>query len=120
MFQNRNRQRNAGVMLLATQLLSSGPIPPVTLVSILLQVAVFLGFIPSLNMSKTSNISIFKNTIHINLGSMCLIPSRVIGNKEWYRLLAPVIMHGDDMHLYYNMASLLYKVGSFCNYYLDF
>lgn len=41
---------------------------------------------------------------------MCLLPSRIIGHREWIRMLASVVMHGDDMHLYYNMISLLWKV----------
>ncbi|CAI4228238.1 unnamed protein product [Auanema sp. JU1783] len=97
MFQRQRRQQreNVGVYLLAMQLLSAGPIPPITLGAILLQIAVFLGYVPFLDSDKTK--------------SLCLLPTKIIQNGEWYRLIFPVIMHGSDMHLYYNMISLLYK-----------
>ncbi|PAV89308.1 hypothetical protein WR25_05723 [Diploscapter pachys] len=97
MFRNRQRQQrqNLGVYLLAYQLMTAGPIPPVTLGAIALQVAIYLGFIPALDLDKTR--------------SLCLIPYRIIQKGEWIRLLAPIVMHADDMHLYYNMASLLWK-----------
>ena len=44
---------------------------------------------------------------------MCLWPRRILSAGEWWRLLAPVIMHADDMHLYYNMVSFIYKVFPF-------
>ena len=56
MFQPR-RQHNLGVYLLAAQLLSSDRIPPVTLGSILLQVAIFLGFIPGLGPKHTCKLN---------------------------------------------------------------
>lgn len=45
MFQRR-RQQNFGVYLLAYQLLNSGFIPPVTLLLIVFQIAVFLEIVP--------------------------------------------------------------------------
>ncbi|VDK52718.1 unnamed protein product [Anisakis simplex] len=95
MFQQRRRQQNFGVYLLAYQLLQNDYIPPVTLVAILFQMAVFLGFVPPIGPWKTRE--------------MCLLPSRIINRHEWIRMLASVVMHGDDMHLYYNMVSLLWK-----------
>uniref|UniRef100_A0A915PM49 Peptidase S54 rhomboid domain-containing protein n=1 Tax=Setaria digitata TaxID=48799 RepID=A0A915PM49_9BILA len=40
---------------------------------------------------------------------MCLLPSRIVYRSEWFRLLASTVMHADDMHLYFNMVSLLWK-----------
>uniref|UniRef100_A0A915B2H5 Peptidase S54 rhomboid domain-containing protein n=2 Tax=Parascaris univalens TaxID=6257 RepID=A0A915B2H5_PARUN len=95
MFQQRRRQQNFGVYLLAYHLLQNEYIPPVTLAAILFQMAVFLGFVPPIGPWKTRE--------------MCLLPSRIIAHHEWIRLLASVVMHVDDMHLYYNMVSLLWK-----------
>ncbi|KAK0400772.1 hypothetical protein QR680_015443 [Steinernema hermaphroditum] len=95
MYRGRQRRDNAGIYLLAAQLLSAGPIPPVTLVSILSQVAVYLGFIPAIGPKQTR--------------AMCLLPNRILHRKEWIRLIASQFMHADDFHLYYNMMSLLYK-----------
>uniref|UniRef100_A0A0N5AFU8 Rhomboid domain-containing protein n=1 Tax=Syphacia muris TaxID=451379 RepID=A0A0N5AFU8_9BILA len=92
---SRDRQRNYGVILLAYHLLNSDYIPPVTLGTILFQIIVFLGFIPALD--------------HFKIPAMCLLPSRIISQHEWLRLFASLIMHADDMHLYYNMISFLWK-----------
>ncbi|VDN58408.1 unnamed protein product [Dracunculus medinensis] len=94
MFQRR-RQQNFGVYLLAYQLLNSGFIPPVTLLLIVFQIAVFLEIVP-----------VFASW---TLGQICLLPFSILGKREWYRLILPVFMHADDMHLYYNMISLLWK-----------
>ena len=40
-------------------------------------------------------------------------PARIWYDGEWMRLLAPALMHASDMHLYYNMISLLWKVRPF-------
>lgn len=94
-FYRHRRQRNYGVYLLAYQLFNSRSIPPVTLAAILFQVVIFLGYIPALGQHKTE--------------AMCLLPSRILHRLEWIRLLASVFMHADDMHLYFNMVSLLWK-----------
>merc|ERR1719433_2397354 len=39
----------------------------------------------------------------------CLNPSRIIELGEYPRLVISAFLHADDWHLYYNMASLLYK-----------
>ncbi|KAL3989754.1 Rhomboid family protein [Acanthocheilonema viteae] len=57
--------------------------------------AIFLGYIPALNQHKTE--------------AMCLLPSRILYRSEWLRMLASTVMHVDDMHLYFNMISLLWK-----------
>ncbi|KAJ9513011.1 hypothetical protein QJQ45_029214 [Haematococcus lacustris] len=39
----------------------------------------------------------------------CIMPARIVFRGEWSRLLWSAFLHLDDMHLYYNMASLLVK-----------
>jgi len=46
------RALDLGVILLAHELFSSGITPPVTLVSILAQAAIYLGFVPFLDFDK--------------------------------------------------------------------
>lgn len=50
---NRRRQNNYGIYLLAYQLFNSRYIPPVTLIVIIFQMAVFLGYLPALGQHKT-------------------------------------------------------------------
>uniref|UniRef100_A0A914VWW8 Peptidase S54 rhomboid domain-containing protein n=1 Tax=Plectus sambesii TaxID=2011161 RepID=A0A914VWW8_9BILA len=94
--QNRRQGSNYGVILLLYTLFANNDyLPPVTLGAIVLQVAIYLGFIPPLDPSNTYQ--------------LCVQPSRILNKGEWWRLLAPTLMHGDDMHLYFNMVSLLWK-----------
>lgn len=96
MYRNRQyRQQNYGIYLLAYQLMNTNNIPPVTLLTIIFQIAVFLGFVPPISPAKT--------------GDMCLLPTGVIRRREWLRMLASFVMHANDMHLYYNMISFLWK-----------
>jgi rhomboid domain-containing protein 1 len=54
-------------------------------------------------------------TIDMGVRSICLNPRVIIssfmsfGRLEVARLLLSGFVHGDDMHLYYNMVSLLWK-----------
>ncbi|CAK9303996.1 unnamed protein product [Gordionus sp. m RMFG-2023] len=91
---NRRRQENYGVLLLVMQLLSFGyqNIPPVTLGTILLNVAIYLRL---LNVPTISNV--------------CISASHVISNRDVKRLILASLFHADDMHLYYNMISFLWK-----------
>ncbi|EJD74708.1 hypothetical protein LOAG_18018 [Loa loa] len=93
--QNRRRQHNYGIYLLAYQLFNSPNIPPITLAVIIFQMAIFLGYLPLLGQHRTE--------------AMCLLPSRILYRSEWLRMLASTVMHVDDMHLYFNMISLLWK-----------
>uniref|UniRef100_A0A915ILK1 Uncharacterized protein n=1 Tax=Romanomermis culicivorax TaxID=13658 RepID=A0A915ILK1_ROMCU len=52
MSNRRNRVSNLGVLLLAHQLFTTSNVPPITLSVILAQVAIFLGFVPSLDETK--------------------------------------------------------------------
>ena len=46
----------------------------------------------------------------------CLLPAAVLrlARGSWARLLWSPWLHLDDMHLYYNMASLLFKASGWC------
>jgi rhomboid domain-containing protein 1 len=69
--------------------------PPATLLLVGLQVALH-----------------YLDTSHLfsSLREVCLNPVAIIrGNRTLTRLLLSGFLHGDDMHLYYNMASLLWK-----------
>lgn len=90
----RNRQRgsNLGLLLLASQVFQLGldNIPPVTLATLGLNVYLFLfPFKPLLQ--------------------TCLSVREAYWYRDWNRLLLSPFHHADDMHLYFNMASLLWK-----------
>ena len=40
---------------------------------------------------------------------VCLSGNGILKLKDWKRLFLSALEHGDDMHLYYNMASFLIK-----------
>ncbi|XP_059369988.1 rhomboid-related protein 4 isoform X2 [Carassius carassius] len=93
-FQMRNRHRgsNLGLLLLASQVFQLGidNIPPVTLATLGLNVYLFLfPFKPLLQ--------------------ACLSVREAYWYRDWSRLLLSPFHHADDMHLYFNMASLLWK-----------
>uniref|UniRef100_A0A672KJZ1 Peptidase S54 rhomboid domain-containing protein n=1 Tax=Sinocyclocheilus grahami TaxID=75366 RepID=A0A672KJZ1_SINGR len=90
----RNRQRgsNLGLLLLASQVFQLGidNIPPVTLATLGLNVYLFL--FPAKPLLRT-----------------CLSVREAYWYRDWSRLLLSPFHHADDMHLYFNMASLLWK-----------
>ena len=87
-----------GVALLAMQLFNFGfdRIPPVTLVTILGQMAIFLGF-GDLRAWFPSSFDV------------CISSHLVVKQGQWRRLILGSLYHSNDMHLYYNMVSLLWK-----------
>ncbi|KAK3737301.1 hypothetical protein RRG08_067367 [Elysia crispata] len=94
-----NRRRgggNLGVLLLGAQLMSFGleHVPPATLALIAGQSAIFLDFVPKFFRSANS---------------VCISSYLVYHHQDWRRLILAQFFHGDDMHLYFNMVSLLYK-----------
>lgn len=96
MFQRRNRGSGGfGLLLLFTQLYNFGfnRIPPVTLSFIAANVAVYLRLL--------SNIP--------SLGKACVSAHYVWYNGDWLRLVLASFYHLDDWHLYFNMASFLWK-----------
>lgn len=94
--QRRNRD-NLGVFLLIQHLIFTvglENIPPVTLGVTALQIAVFLGFL-----------KVPWSSIH----SCCISAYAIIEKREFYRIFSSVIEHSDSFHLYYNMASFVWK-----------
>ncbi|XP_034557377.1 rhomboid-related protein 4 [Notolabrus celidotus] len=90
----RNRQRGShlGLLLLASQLYQVGldNIPPVTLAVLGLNVYLFL--FPAAPLMKT-----------------CVSVQQAYWYGDWRRLLLSPLHHADDWHLYFNMASFLWK-----------
>uniref|UniRef100_A0A8D8TFN2 Rhomboid-related protein 4 n=1 Tax=Cacopsylla melanoneura TaxID=428564 RepID=A0A8D8TFN2_9HEMI len=84
-----------GIMLLLYQIFSLGIdlIPPGTLGLILLQTLVYLNIFP-----KPWD----------TLG-VCISAHTILYDREYRRLVLSALEHGDDMHLYYNMVSLIVK-----------
>lgn len=92
------RQRRGtefGVLLLLYEILNIGftHIPPVTLGAVACQALLYSGYIP----------------VTWERWEVCLSAETILYNKEYSRLLLSAVEHGDDMHLYYNMVSLLLK-----------
>ncbi|GIX91679.1 rhomboid-related protein 4 [Caerostris extrusa] len=93
----RRRQPGLGVMLLFYQIfgvIGYENIPPVTLGTIALQVAIFLRIF-KLPWSKLSHV--------------CVSAYNVWTKKEYSRLIYAAFEHADDWHLYYNMLSFVIK-----------
>lgn len=95
MYQRRRRGPGIGLLFLLSQLYNIGfnRIPPVTLSFIGINVAVYLGLLNDLP----------------SLGKACVSAQHVWVNGEWKRLLFAAFYHLDDFHLYYNMASFVWK-----------
>lgn len=93
-FNMRNRQRGShlGLMLLASQLFQVGldNIPPVTLA--VLGLNVYLYLFPAAPLMQA-----------------CVSVQQAYWFKDWRRLLLSPLHHADDWHLYFNMASFLWK-----------
>ncbi|CAL1527315.1 unnamed protein product [Lymnaea stagnalis] len=92
----RGRGINTGLTLLATQMMHFGvkKIPPVTLALIAGQTAVYLELFDNIFPSPMS---------------VCMSSYLVYHHRDWMRMIKGTFYHGDDMHLYFNMASLMYK-----------
>lgn len=96
MFQRRRHNRGGiGLLLLFTQLYNFGfnRIPPVTLAFIAGNVGIYLRLLPNIP----------------GLGEACVSAHHVWFNGDWKRLVFASFFHLDDWHLYYNMASFLWK-----------
>ncbi|XP_043301239.1 rhomboid-related protein 4 isoform X2 [Cervus elaphus] len=88
----RSRGVNIGLLLLLSQIFQVGinNVPPVTLATLAL------------------NIWLFLNPLKPLLSS-CLSVEKCYHQKDWQRLLLSPLHHADDWHLYFNMASMLWK-----------
>lgn len=89
---NRHRGSHLGLVLLASQLFQVGldNIPPVTLAVLGLNVYLFL--FPAAPLMKA-----------------CVSVQQTCWLMDWRRLLLAPLHHADDWHLYFNMASFLWK-----------
>ncbi|CAF1984422.1 unnamed protein product [Rotaria magnacalcarata] len=104
MFSSRSRQTNYhqtnrsyyGIILLLAELGRSSHLPPITLVIIILNVLIYFDIFPLFGLSS-------------DLQSVCVSTHTVLDQGDYMRILLAPFFHGDDMHLYYNMASFLYK-----------
>ncbi|KAG7668501.1 hypothetical protein Ndes2437B_g06912 [Nannochloris sp. 'desiccata'] len=87
------------ILALVQQILMMEQKPPVTLA---------LGAINVLAYLKPSSLSDVLPRIP-STRSGCLQPAKILFGGQWSRLLWSPFLHQDDLHLYYNMASLLWK-----------
>ena len=85
-----------GVFLLLAELSRTSHIPPVTLAVIALNVLIYFDIFPLFGLST-------------NLQSVCISTHSVLDQGDYKRILLAPFFHGDDYHLYYNMASFLSK-----------
>jgi len=87
---------NFGLLLLAFQVMHVGldNIPIVTLITLIINSAIFLNFPPDFVLPTKY---------------ACISFTNVWYRKEWQRLFTAPWYHGSDMHLYYNMSSLIWK-----------
>ncbi|XP_015790280.1 rhomboid-related protein 4 [Tetranychus urticae] len=91
------RQPSIATILLLTELFQAATtsgIPPVTLITIGLQILIFLRIIA---------------VPWLDHYDVCLDVTHVIKHHQWIRLIASAFEHADDWHLYYNMISFLWK-----------
>jgi rhomboid domain-containing protein 1 len=94
-YQQTNRSYY-GIILLLAELSRSSHLPPVTLGVIVLNVLIYFDIFPVFGLSS-------------DLQSVCVSTHAVLDRGDYMRVLLAPLFHGDDMHLYYNMASFLYK-----------
>ncbi|KAF8792754.1 Rhomboid-related protein 4 like protein [Argiope bruennichi] len=96
MYPGRRRQPGLGIMLLLYQIfgvIGYENIPPVTLGTIGLQVAIFLRLL-----------KFWYKPSHV-----CVSAYNVWTRREYSRLIFAAFEHADDWHLYYNMVSFAIK-----------
>lgn len=95
MFQRRRRAPGIGLLFLIGQLYNIGfdRIPPVTLSFIGINVAVYLRLLNNLP----------------SRGKACVSAHHVWFSGDWRRLVLATFYHSDDLHLYFNMASFVWK-----------
>lgn len=85
-----------GIFLLLAELSRTSHLPPVTLAVIILNVVIYFDIFPLFGLST-------------NLQSVCISTHAVLDQGDYMRILLAPLFHADDMHLYYNLASFLYK-----------
>ncbi|CAH1399674.1 unnamed protein product [Nezara viridula] len=93
--QRRSRIFEVGVLMLISELVNIGydAIPPVTLLSIIGQVLLYVGVID----------------VPWSKWDVCISGHKIWHKKDFRPLIFSTFEHADDMHLYYNMVSYLVK-----------
>ncbi|CAH1245194.1 RHBDD1 [Branchiostoma lanceolatum] len=93
----RHRRPGIALVLLAFQMAQAGfqNIPPVTLATLAANVAMFLR--------------LFRGFHYPKLGEVCVSVVHVWYQGDWKRLIYAAFFHADEWHLYYNMASFMWK-----------
>ena len=96
----RRRSAGLGVFLLAAQILQMGVqhIPPVTLGIVAANASVYLGLLRRFRLIRVPSIK-----------EACVSAFHVWHKGQWSRLIWAAFLHADEWHLYYNMASFLWK-----------
>lgn len=89
------RGRVVALSLLGLELFKAGSVPPFTLGLIGFMVALFL--------------KLFHFLAKARLKDVCISVYHVWDKGDYQRLILAPIVHADEWHLYYNMASLLWK-----------
>lgn len=99
MYKGIQRREGIGLILLIAQMANVGfdQIPPITLVLIIGQVALYLR--------------ILVIPYRSDLEEVCISAETVWFEQDWIRLILGAIQHADEWHLYYNMVSMLWKGG---------
>jgi rhomboid domain-containing protein 1 len=92
MYRQRNNQ--LGLLLLISHISSIGleNIPPTTLFFLIINTIIY-----------------YLDPLLLNLNEVCILPYKIIFHNEWKRLFLASFYHVDDIHLYYNMISLIWK-----------
>ena len=90
-----SRGRIVALSLLGWEFFKAGSIPPVTLGVIGFIVSVFL--------------KLFSFLARARLKDVCISVYHVWDKGDYRRLVVGPIVHADEWHLYYNMASLMWK-----------
>ena len=104
MYNPRRRGAAPGlaIWLLLFQMMRVGfdRIPPVTLVTIIGQVLIHLRHTVGL---------LRQIKLPSSIGDVCVSALHTWYRDDWRRLILAAFYHADDMHLYFNMTSLLWK-----------
>ncbi|XP_053976389.1 rhomboid-related protein 4-like [Hylaeus anthracinus] len=93
--QRRQQGLQYGIVLLGMQAMNFGldKIPPATLITIIGQVLLYVGLIQ----------------VPWNAEEVCISAAKVFKYRSWKSFVISNFEHGSDMHLYYNMVSLILK-----------
>ncbi|XP_012268772.1 rhomboid-related protein 4-like [Athalia rosae] len=94
----RGQRLEYGILLLAVQAINYGidKIPPVTLTAVIGQALLYTGVVQTPWKAE----------------DVCISSVKVLKYHDWRSFLLSNFEHGSDMHLYYNMVSLILKGSS--------